>query len=749
MKHLFIQKPCRFVLFVSAMLSLAAVLQAQDAPDSADDEDYIVIDDTQSEGIIFTATRGEKSVKDAPGAVTVITKEEIDERPVAALRTLLDAIPGFYTQQGDSFSVFQSSTVRGIASDRISFMLDGMPIKDPRTGDAFIEGISTSSLERVEAVRGPMSALYGSGLAGAVNFITRMPEKREFTVKGDYGNPFVNGEGNANAWTAYVSYGDKLFDRLSVLLGYNRKQTDGFPSQFVFGTSAGNPPYEETATNAGVTRYKFGDYGDKKMFDDAMSVKLQYELNDATLIKAGFIRTEVSTESGIRHDLDGTPVYGNSDPAGHTGYNSTMYGTAWGRVRYMFQTSAETMIANFNTKLAFGILDTPDYYQLYPTAGASTGYDFGPGYVNDTVSRSYSADWQVTAPEFFRQIFTVGLNFEHETADSAYFNLSNWKDRKSKTALRSTANALSGGKSDTWAFYAQDEIRILENLTVYVGGRFDWWKVHDGYTQDTSTTGNTDHNFIKYDERSSWAFSPKAAVVYSPVKITTLRVSGGRAFSAPSIYELFSSWNATLANPDLDPETVWSWDASVTQDIFGIAQLNFGYFANYMQDFISSGGVTVDGVPHARFNVGKAEAWGFETGLGIKFLMFTFKTDYTYTHAVTTEDKAAPDTEGKYLMYVPEHVFNLGIEGKYKAFTGYLGGRYVSKRWTTAANTDTTEGVSGARDPYFLTDMKLSYAVTKNFTASAAVNNMFNWEAYESVYKIPGASWTLGLEINY
>jgi iron complex outermembrane receptor protein len=747
MKHLFIQGPSRFVLFVSVMLSLATASQAQDAQASVDDEDYIVIEDSQSEGIIFTATRGEKSVKDAPGAVTVITKEEIDERPAVGLRTLLEALPGFYTYVGDNFTVFPSSTVRGISGDKISFMLDGMPINDPREGGGHTEGISPDSLERVEAVRSPMSALYGSGLAGAVNFVTRMPEKREFTVKGNYGNPFVNGEGNANAWTAYLSYGDKLFDRLSILLSYNRKQTDGFPNQVVFGSSPGNPPYEETTNNAGTARYIFGDYGDKKMFDDAMSAKLQYELNDATLIKAGFTRTEVYTGNGVRHDLNGTPVYTNTDVAGHSSYSASLYGVTWGRVRHMFQTSAETTLANFYTKLAFGILDIPDYYQLYPNTTA--GYAWGTGYINEIVSRSYLVDWQVTTPDFFRQVFTVGLNFEHETADSSYFALSNWKDRTTKTGLRQYSNALSGGKTDTWAIYAQDEIRILNNLSVYVGGRFDWWKVHDGYTQDTTTTAGIDHSFVKYDERSSWAFSPKAAVVYSPVKITTLRVSGGRAFRAPSIYDLFSSYSTALANPDLDPETVWSWDASVTQDIFGIARLNFGYFANYMQDLISSSGVTVDGIPRGRFNVGKATAWGFETGLDIKFLMFTFKTDYTYTHAVTTEDKSAPDREGKYLMSVPEHVFNLGLEGKYRAFTAYLGGRYVSKRWATAANTDTTEGVSGSRDPYYLMDMKLSYAVTKNFTASATVNNMFNWESYEGSYKIPGASWTLGLEINY
>jgi iron complex outermembrane receptor protein len=482
------------------------------------------------------------------------------------------------------------------------------------------------------------------------------------------------------------------------------------------------------------------------MFDDAISAKLQYAINEATLFKIAYIRTEIATENGVRHDVDGVPVYGNTDLAKHTGYSSSYYGTPWGRIRNVFQSSIETTLMDIYTKLSFSILDTPDYYQLYPDT--SSGYSWGTGYLNNILSRNYTVDWQLTTPEFFHQTFTTGVTFEHDTADSAYYLLNNWKDRESATGLRAVANAISGGKTDIWAVYLQDEISILKNLSVYLGGRFDWWKAHDGYTQDTTSTAGIDHNFVKYDVRDAWAFSPKASIVYNPLDITTIRVSGGRAFSTPNIYELFSSYQTSIANPDLDPETVWSWDASVTQDIFGVARFSLGYFANYMEDLISTGGVTIDGTPHSRFNIGKATAWGLETGIDIKFFMFIFKTNYTYTNAVCTEDKSKPANEGKYLINVPEHVFNLGLEGKYKHFSGFIGGRYVSKRWNNADNTDTTEGVSGSRDPYFLVDAKLAYAITEYFTVSLAANNLFNWEYFEGSYKAPGASWTVGFEMN-
>jgi iron complex outermembrane receptor protein len=245
--YLFSRNILHSALFLFVFVLLNTALPAQDnsvidSDKTAEGEDFFTSGEMWADEIVVTATKGEKTVRNAPGAVTVITKEEIDARPTAQMHTLLNAIPGFYSQQGDNFSVFGSTTVRGISGDRMVFMLDGMPVKDPRAGGFFAEGISPSSLERVESVRGPMSALYGSGLAGAVNFITKMPEKREFTAKADYGNPFVEGTGNANAWTAYFSYGDKLFDCLSILLSYNRRQTDGFPNQLVIGSSTGSPP---------------------------------------------------------------------------------------------------------------------------------------------------------------------------------------------------------------------------------------------------------------------------------------------------------------------------------------------------------------------------------------------------------------------------------------------------------------------------------------------------------------------------
>jgi len=715
---------------------------------SADDRTPVVVD---SEGIVVTATRTQKSVRDAPGAVTVITGEEIEAEPAISVPVLLNNIPGFYSRLGNDFSVFGTSTVRGISGDRFLMMLDGVPVSDPRGGENLTEGIGAGTISRIEAVRGPVSALYGSAMSGAVNIITKMPEKRVFDINTSYGSAFVSGEANRNVVTTNLSYGDKLFDRFSFLLNYNLSRTDGFANQdTTAGTKPGSSdsypyvPYEESTDTAGKTRYIIGDWGDKAVKREGVSAKLQYEFLPDMLLKFNFLRTYIDVSNGFPHYLNGDEV---KTKDGYHSYFSMGYGTPWSRTKYFYNASFETPFAGFWTKLNFSVQDTPQYDQFYTTSGEANN---GGGYVNSIKSQSYFTDWQITSPQFFLQTLTGGVTYKHDSADASYNMLNYWRDKFSETgALRSYVTAESGGKTESIGIYLQDEIDILNNLSVYAGARFDWWYVHDGYTNDTATggTGITD-----YDAKSKWTVSPKLAVVYSPVKITTVRVSGGRAFSAPSISNLFTSYGKYLANPDLEPEKTWSWDAEVTQNLWKGAVVNAGYFENYIDDLIASNTSNETGDVY-KINIGKAETRGIETGFSQELFGFvTLKADYTYTWTKVTKD-ITPNIEGKELTYTPKHIFNACADIKYAGINFYLGARYASKAWTTAANTDTVNGVSGSIDPYFLLNAKVSYDFTKlagvRLTPYFAVNNMLNQHYYESSYKAPGASWTLGLDAKY
>ena len=125
---------------------------------------------------VVTATRIPTPVDRVPAAVTVITRQDIEERGYRTLADAMRAVPGMRLVQTGGIGQQASAFVRGSASRQVLVLLDGVPINDPsEPNGAFNFGNELlADIERIEVVRGPASSLYGSGaIGGVVNLITR------------------------------------------------------------------------------------------------------------------------------------------------------------------------------------------------------------------------------------------------------------------------------------------------------------------------------------------------------------------------------------------------------------------------------------------------------------------------------------------------------------------------------------------------------------------------------------------------
>lgn len=127
--------------------------------------------------LVITASRTEHDSLDAPATVTVITREELERRPV---QDILDALRGssglsFHGRQVGGRRVL---SLRGMESRHSLFLIDGQRVaaSDDVFGhsDFQYDWLPVDAIERIEIVRGPLSSLYGSeALGGVVNIITR------------------------------------------------------------------------------------------------------------------------------------------------------------------------------------------------------------------------------------------------------------------------------------------------------------------------------------------------------------------------------------------------------------------------------------------------------------------------------------------------------------------------------------------------------------------------------------------------
>lgn len=125
---------------------------------------------------IVTATPVPTPLDRIPAAVTVIDRQVIEERGYITLADALSAVPGMRVVQAGGMGQQASVFMRGTASRHVLVLLDGVPINDPTDPNgAFNFGNELlGDIERVEVVRGPASAIYGSGaLGGVINLVTR------------------------------------------------------------------------------------------------------------------------------------------------------------------------------------------------------------------------------------------------------------------------------------------------------------------------------------------------------------------------------------------------------------------------------------------------------------------------------------------------------------------------------------------------------------------------------------------------
>ena len=223
---------------------------------------------TKLEEIVVTATRTEKEAASAPGSVSVVTKKDMEKRNIKALDEALNTIPGVFSRRGKGMmDTVAHISLRGVPrGNRTLILLDGMPLHSAYTGDVMWGGLASEDVERIEVVKGPFSSLYGGyAMGGVVNVITRMPAKREFTLKTGYGSSWDRGEGLDDLATFYLSCGDKFKDRLSLFLSYGYKATNGYPSELNLQSSmpTGITGWTQTTNRQGATCYLIGDQGDK------------------------------------------------------------------------------------------------------------------------------------------------------------------------------------------------------------------------------------------------------------------------------------------------------------------------------------------------------------------------------------------------------------------------------------------------------------------------------------------------------
>lgn len=221
---------------VPAVWSLAAL--AQDAPAPTLPE------------TVVTATRNPLPLSAAMHHTTVISREDIERSQASDLVTLLQREAGLQRTQNGGVGTVSSVFLRGAPSLQTLVLVDGVPLnKQDASGAVSLEHLMLDNVERVEVVRGNVSAIYGSGaIGGVIQIFTRSgarePSAQLSAELGPRSTRKVSAQVSAQAGETAISAGASRF------------QTDGFssvnPAQFA-GANPDADGYTNTSLNLSLT----------------------------------------------------------------------------------------------------------------------------------------------------------------------------------------------------------------------------------------------------------------------------------------------------------------------------------------------------------------------------------------------------------------------------------------------------------------------------------------------------------------
>jgi len=294
-------------------------------------------------------------------------------------------------------------------------------------------------------------------------------------------------------------------------------------------------------------------------------------------------------------------------------------------------------------------------------------------------SQWWGAEIQVSKQLFKTHHFTLGIEYQ----DDAKIRLVNYFVSPRLDTLRVETSTANVGT------YLQDEWAITKTLILNAGLRYDRF------------------------ERFGGTLNPRGALIWNPLKTTTLKLLYGQAFRAPNAYEFSYAAPQFRVNPDLRPEKVKSYELVLEQAVTSKLQLNASVFYNQIDDLISQ---QFDAATGQFFfdNGGLAETKGGSIELEAK-LPKGIKGRVSYTFQRTNDV-----VTGERFSNSPEHLAKLNLMFplyRNKLFSG-IELQYSSA--TVNARQQTTSG-------YVLANWTLfSRELMKNLEASISVHNLFD-----------------------
>lgn len=688
-------------------------------------------DVVRTKDVIVTATRTEEEVKVVPQNVEVITSEDIEKLGATDVYQALKLASNVDVTRAGMAG--HNVMIRGMSTNHTLILVNGMRRAGEDTSVTqnvyALDRLSLSDIERIEIVRGPASAQYGSdALGGVINIITKKSGvEPSVTVGASTGTSSINNYYHIN-FGKQGNFSGSLDMRFSKLRKQMFEDSDGsnyygptqdfhFDGNFDLGRNQNlnvNLGYYHEKTSADyVDSSSVMPAGSSLQFSDAMP---EITLTEDFVMESSknkkewydFTRKDFSlawTGKTSKNDWMIRTYYSYLDKDNNLyNYRSdlpTLNGTMqMGPISRPISMPMEGMLGGMFPKYDWDKMK----YKLFGIEGKDTMA------IGEDHLLTFGAEYRTNKVEGTR-MGDGGDNVHSE-------------DRWGNGVLKT--KDYSEKEVDTYAAYIQDEWMVNDKLLIIPSVRYD---------HDSSFGGET---------------TPKIGATYFINDHNRFKANWGKSFKAPTISELYMSMTramgqstvTVLGNPDLQPEEAESWDISYEYD----DDKNWGkitYFENDVKNLITSHALDADGYINEYINVDKAQINGVELELGHHFNKnWTVKATSNWLDAVDKADDSRLDNRAKNITTLQLMYDDLDPYG----YSVVLWNQWVNKyRYTTGGTMGGMSGNSESKDATYST---FNVTVNKKFGKGnrifAGCDNIFD-EKNTNAY-LYGRTWVAGAE---
>jgi outer membrane receptor for ferrienterochelin and colicins len=509
-------------------LLLSCACSAQSQQQAPEDLKQLPIEDLVNVKIetVYGASKFIEKVGDAPASVTIVTGEEIQRYGYRTLADVLKSVRGFYVIYDRNYTYVG---VRGFSrpSDynaRILFLIDGHRENDNIFDGAYVGTefpVDIDLIDHIEIIRGPGSAVYGTGaFAAVINVITKRGRDLDALE--------ISGE--AGSWNTYktrLSYGHRFNNDLEFLVSGSFYNSLG-QNQLFFQA------FDTPATDNGIARDADGD--------------------QSYSILADIIRRDFTVHAVLNSRTKHIPTASFG-----TVFNDPRTKTTDAR-RYIDLQYAHSLASKWDI-LGRASYDWYGYNGLYIYDYAGTGIP--PFTKNIDLATGTWSNFEFDASRTFFDRHRVALGAEYRQDFEQ--QQSNYDQQPYVLYLNNT------GSSKNAAYYFQDQFSVRKNLILVGGLRSDWYDTFGTtynprfalvYTLGNSTRFKATYNRAfrapnRYEEFYVSSNSDEANPSLLPERITSVELEVDQSLGKQLQFTAsgFVNHMDDLITPDLNSST--------------------------------------------------------------------------------------------------------------------------------------------------------------------------------------------------